>query len=105
MTIQIMNVQPKKIEVCCGGDCMVAGAHAVLGVLEEKYSETETEVRMCGCVDQCEKAVNVIVDENQIFSYSNPATIVESIEKTEGESYKKFDTNSLDLTNDFLGDL
>lgn len=84
---------------------MVAGAHAVLGVLEEKYSETETEVRMCGCVDQCEKAVNVIVDENQIFSYSNPATIVERIEKGEGEPYQKFNEESVKLSDDFLGDL
>ncbi len=84
---------------------MIAGAHAVLGVLEEKYSETETEVRMCGCIDQCEKAVNVIVDETQIFSYSKPATIVERIEKDQGEPYQKFDSKNLDLSDDFLNDL
>lgn len=84
---------------------MIAGAHAVVSVLEEKYSETETEVQMCGCIDQCEKAVNVIVDENQIFSYSKPATLVERIEKGEGEPYKKFSEESINLSDDFLDDL
>lgn len=77
----------KKIEVCCGGDCMNAGAHAVVSILEEKYSGTHTGVGICGCVDLCEKAVNVIVDETRIFSYSKPATIVERIEKSQGEPY------------------
>ncbi|GEM_PF-2595831 len=84
---------------------MVAGAHTILGVLEEKYAGTKTEVGACGCVDRCEKVVNVVVDENQIFSYSTSENIVEKIEQGNGEPYHRFTPGQLDLHNDFLGDL
>lgn len=84
---------------------MIEGAHGVFGVLEEKYAGTETEVGACGCVDRCEKAVNVIVDENQIFSYSTLENVVEKIERGNGEPYRKFAPRDLDLNDDFLGDL
>ncbi len=100
--IQIMNVQPKKIEVCCGGDCIAEGAEEVLRVLEKKY---DSAVEPCGCVDQCEKAVNVIVDETQIFSYSTPENIVAKIEQENGGPYCKFISAQLDLSDDFLDDL
>ncbi|HRH23235.1 MAG TPA: (2Fe-2S) ferredoxin domain-containing protein [Candidatus Magasanikbacteria bacterium] len=100
-----MREHIQKIEVCCGGDCMVDGAHAVVSVLQEKYSGTQTKVSICGCIDQCEKAVNVIVDEKEIFSYSKPATIVQRLENTEGEAYTPFDSDKLNLSADFLGDL
>ena len=95
----------KKIEVCCGSDCMTDGAHAVVSVLEEKYADSETSVEICGCIDRCEKAVNVIVDENRIFSYSKPHTIVYKMENEDGEPYQKFTDESLNLSSDFLGDL
>lgn len=100
-----MSKEPKKIEVCCGGDCMVEGAHAVVTALEERYRNSATEISACGCVDRCEKAVNVIVDEKEIFSYSKPATIVERIEKNQGELYQKFSEKNFDLSDDFLGDI
>ncbi len=100
-----MNKEIKKIEVCCGADCMVEGAHAIVGVLEEKYVGTETTVGICGCIDRCKKAVNVIVDDNQIFSYSTPENVVEKIEQGSGEPYHKFTPGQLDLNDDFLGDL
>ncbi len=100
-----MREHIQKIEVCCGGDCMVDGAHAVVSVLEEKYSGTQTKVSICGCIDQCEKAVNVIVDEKEIFSYSTPVNVLEKIENSTGDEYKRFNTEELDLNNDFLGDL
>lgn len=84
---------------------MMDGAYAVVSTLEEKYAGTNTTVEAYGCIDQCEKAVNVIVDENRIFSYSKPATIADRIEKEEGEPYQKFDTKNLNLSDDFLGDL
>ena len=95
----------KKIEVCCGGDCMVEGAHAVVSALEEKYAGTGTKIDACGCVDRCEKAVNVIVDEKEIFSYSTPENVVEKIEQGDAEVYHKFTPGQLDLSDDFLGDL
>ncbi len=84
---------------------MVEGAHAIVGVLEEKYTGTETAVGICGCVDLCEKAVNVIVDDNRIFSYSTPENIVEKMGRGSGEPYHKFTPGQLDLNDDFLGDL
>lgn len=100
-----MEKEIKKIEVCCGSDCMIDGAHAVVSVLEEKYSGTDTEVGICGCVDRCEKVVNVIIDENTIFSYSKSDNVVKKIENEEGEPYTKFTEESLTLSDDFLGDL
>lgn len=100
-----MTMKPKKIEVCCGGDCMVEGAYAVVSALEERYRDGSTEITACGCVDRCEKAVNVIVDETGIFSYSTPENIIEKIEQGSGEPYHKFTPGQLDLNDDFLGDL
>ncbi len=100
-----MNMEPKKIEVCCGGDCMMEGAHAIVSTLEEKYQGSSTEVTACGCIDRCEKAVNVVVDESKIFSYSTPENIVQKIEQGNGEPYHKFTPGQLDLSDDFLGDL
>jgi NADH:ubiquinone oxidoreductase subunit E len=97
-----MEKKIQKIEVCCGGDCVDNGAKQVLQALETKYGSA---VEPCGCVDKCEKAVNVIVDEKEIFSYSKPGNIVERIENEQGEPYKKFTEESLKLSDDFLDDL
>lgn len=92
----------KKIEVCCGADCVKNGAYEVLQTVEAHYASVTSP---CGCIDVCDKAVNVIVDEKEIFSYSTPVNIIEKIENGTGDEYKPFNSEELHLNNDFLGDL
>ncbi len=95
----------KKIEVCCGGDCLDRGAEGILQVLEAEYKKKGTVVEPCSCIGICEKAANVIVDEKEIFSYSKASTIVQNIEKNEGKPFRRYSEENLDLADDFLGDL
>ena len=97
-----MEKKIKKIEVCCGTDCVENGAYEVLKAVEMRYKSITSP---CGCVDVCEKAVNVIVDEKEIFSYSTPVNVVEKIENSVGDEYKPFNSKELDLNDDFLGDV
>ncbi|PLX28495.1 hypothetical protein C0581_01970 [Candidatus Parcubacteria bacterium] len=88
-----------KIEVCCGGNCLGRGSQKVLDTLEKEFESAQ----MCGCLGNCGKGPNVLVDEKKILHYSNEHTVVERVKNKEGEMFKRF--NEEELTDDFLNDI
>jgi len=91
--------------VCGGSDCTRHGATDVLHVLQDRFEKEGVVVNMCGCMNRCEQAVNVIVDDTHIFSYSKSRTIVERVENGAGEPIVRYTEDDLDLSDDFLGDV
>lgn len=100
-----MTKKIQTIDVCGGSDCARHGASDVLQVLQDRFEKEGVEVNMCGCVNRCAQAVNVIVDDTHIFSYSKSRTIVERIEGGAGESMLRHTEDTFDISDDFLGDV
>lgn len=99
-----MEKQCKKIEVCCGRKCNNRGAQDVFDSLKKEYKDSDAIVSQCSCLGQCTKGVNVLVDENKIFHYSNARTIDDRIKKDAGEEYIRYTEDTI-LKEDFLGDI
>jgi len=96
---------PDKIEVCCGDTCTNRGSGDVFDTLRKDSDIGSSEITMTSCFGACEKGVNIVVDENRILHYTTSRNIVERIAAGEGQPFHHYDEASLDLENDFLGDL
>jgi len=95
----------KHIEVCHGTTCLSRGSDGVYTTLQNKHGDNNTKISMCSCLGHCRKGPNVLVDENKILNYSNPASIVENIHSGKGNIFKRFTEAELFNSEDFLGDL
>ena len=91
----------KKIEVCCGANCMSLGAEENFEKIKENFSKIQVE--KCGCLGKCMKGPNILVNDSKIIHYSKPDDIVGRIKQGEGEVFKHFTAE--ELNDNFLGDI
>ena len=105
-----MSEEFKKIRVCDSRSCTVFGAHSVMKALmcetglqpgekNEKY-----DIDWCGCFGWCSNSPNVGIDDKKIIMEADPKTIMQKIEKNEGEDVTGEIIDILKIDN-FLGDL
>ncbi|MBT3538635.1 (2Fe-2S) ferredoxin domain-containing protein [Candidatus Parcubacteria bacterium] len=88
-----------KVEVCCGENCSARNSQKVFDTLKKEFENTEK----CGCLGNCGKGLNVLIDEKRILHYSKEHNIVERVKSDEGEVFKRFTEE--ELTDDFLKDI
>lgn len=99
---------PKKIRVCSGPNCRRRGSENIMKTLREHTGEiigSETEpidLDFCGCTSYCEFGPNVVVDDHKILHQSQAKTIIERLNRNEGEELKPVNPAELDrILNEF----
>lgn len=105
-----MDEKVKKIRVCDSRSCTVFGAHSVMDAITEETGlkpgekNENYDVDWCGCLGWCSNSPNVEVDEKRIIMEADPKTIVQRIDKNEGEDITGEIIDIFKMDN-FLGDL